>query len=399
MKAGTWFIDIPILKGINYRHNVDKFTNAISSLSGVVEFEIFTSTLEKFSQIQKLLKIDEEAKISFGNDNYKFPVMFGIIENLSYSCGDLEYSFKVGLVFRTFRFQQIKTKLYDHYSEKISREAIKNLFKINNCDKLYENIIFPQKLQDKDGRQIDMQIYSTNKSVFEILEMFVNDLQVRIFTTMFKGKTTLYFYDTGVIIDSVKKDTQNIRDDNFINFRFNIRGSKIFDKVSIEILEGASTGLIDFKTIGVPAELKKNSSAKNISNSKKTDFSHLKSKRLNLPDIVFTRTLKTTSEQQDLGDYKDYLIKSSLDDGLVIEANVNSLFIDIKKPEKGIWEIGSEIKIEARVLKEVLKIDFQKYLLASKEYFFILKGTDCSSSEKGIQVKLYISLSDLHRTK
>ncbi len=163
------------------------------------------------------------------------------------------------------------------------------------------------------------------------------------------------------------------------------------------VISGVSDGLIDYKTRGVPAEMKKNANANNTSNTRKTDYSYLKSKRLNLPDIIFTKTLKTTSSQGDLDDYKDYLIKSSLDDGLVIEVVVNSLYIDIKKPERGIWELGSKIRIDADILRKVLSINFEKYLKESEKYFFILKGIDFINGEKGTETKLYISLSDLHR--
>lgn len=397
MQAGRWFVQIPVLNDLKYRFNVESFTNVMSSLSGVLKLKIFASSLDDFLKIQQKLKIDEEVNASFGNENYNSVIMKGIIEDLSYSCSNLKYDFKIGVVFQTFRFQQIKTKPYDtytNYSDKTSREAIKKLFKVNGCDKLYEDIKFPLKMKEKEGKQIDMKIYSNNKSIFEILEMFVNDLQVRIFTTIIKNKTTLYFYDTGEFLDLSK---QEIRNDNFLDFRFNVRGSKIFDKISVQFLKPVSDSNIDYKTLGVPAEMKKNANANNTSNTIKTEYSYLKSKRLNLPDIIFTRTLKTTSSQGDLNDYKDYLIKSSLDDGLVIEVIVNSLYIDIKKPERGTWELGSRIRIDADILRKVLSINFAKYLKENDKYFFILKGIDFINGEKGTETKLYISLSDLHR--
>ena len=396
MKQGYYILEHKDLEFTNIKLVNCSFSNTIETISGVCNNCIIAcSTQEQYISINSIIKGDASVKIFYTDDINKFLIIDGIIARKQSLISDQAFAFSIGITHKTYRMQKIPTPPFANFNKTNAKETILNLLKLTKCNKLYDNIIMPFKniKSAKFQKIIDNNKNSgSNQSVYKTLALILNDIDVKIFTTTINNKTVLYLYDTGVDLDTIP---QSINNDNLIDFNYDIDYNKLITSASIKSEAGISP-IIDFKQVGQEAQWGTAQSSNNATIKSINSFGirNLRTQAItDLPELIFNKTLTTSSTTGDIKEYTNMLIRESLNDGIVIVCKVINMFIDWKNPSRGIWQLGSRIAINNALLINLLKAEFTLYLRDNDKYFFIIKAIQSDNKE----TKLILGLSDLIR--
>lgn len=426
MQAGYYKLESKGLEGFNLKLKTPYYNNTVNSLSGTFEATFSVYSLDVYKKVNKVLTRDKAIDVIFTNDVYSYRLMGAILQIKTITIKNEEFAFEISLTHPTYKMQKIySTPFKNFYKDdesigvveevpQTAQQCIERLFistkiiynKDTKESNLYQRIIYPlrtTKASSKIEKKLDSDRYSGNsESVFQTLQVILNDANARVFTTNLltkskedkinkKQPTTLYIHDTGEFLDEIPQAITNI---NLLKAKTTIKYDKFYDKVNIDADESISGFPIDFRDYGQQAVFRDNKQAnKQMASLNIYGIKNITNPQIDLPAIIFNKTLSVDSNNSDLNDYANMLIKNSLDEGISIDCEVNSMFIDVTNPQKGIWQLGGKITIENDLLNKFLEDDFGNYLKNSKN-FFVIKAIQTTGTSA---VKLILGLNDLIR--
>jgi hypothetical protein len=393
MQAGYYELESDNLIGLQSIYVNDcSFVNSVNTLSAVFECQIIENNIARRNMIKNALIENGEFSVYLTNKSVRYLIMKGILVTKQFSWTNDKYVFNIGITHKTNKMRYVSLRPFEVQNNIANVNAvILDLFKQNNCHKLYDRLI-----PVREGIIIDNQSYSgVGESVYNVLERILNDVDCSFFTTTIDNNTVLYFYDEGKIS---LKNKQYINNHNLASYLILINYDKFADNIDLNAQEGIGLSL-DMRKPGEAATIKQ-ASKKNLVYNQIDSFGVQKLRRkknkVDLPEVIFRKTLKTSSNAIDLKEYANLLLRESFNDGIRVECEVVSMFIDINNPLLGTWELGGKIAIENDILRNELKGEFDIYLQNDNKYHFVVKEINTVNANK---VKLVLGLSDLLKIK
>jgi hypothetical protein len=397
MQAGYFEVEIPSLrdKHNSFRVVECSFSNYINTLCGSFTCDIVGISRQELYEVNSLMPLQPlECKVKYTNGITSFYFLKGLVFRREPKETQNGCSVRLYISHHTYLMQKVSVQNFESFEIGNARETINNLFVKTKTNQLYDYVVYPAKAKE----QLDAErISGKNDLVWNVLENILNDMHAKIFTTTnpSNGKNTLYIYDTGELID----ENEQYIGENIIQYNLKIDVSRFVVKAKLKSEQGLSS--IDLREVGETAVYRKKQKEQDTTVASVKLFSiggsileqTEESKRLNLPDISFYGVLKGGSTKQDIYEYTTLKIRESLDDGISIEVEVPSFFIDPLQPSKGIWNLGGRVDIRNSSMINMLNPHFKNYLQNKSNAFFVIKGIQTD----GITTTLILGLSDLVR--
>ena len=396
MKAERVVLDIPLLNQeivntINtYGIKSVSYKNAQTSISGACTITLSKTVLLKYkTEMFNFFTKNRfaEVQVYITNQNQKWLLINGIINvlstNLNYAKDDIVIviSHKTSIM----RIQYIEA--FEVYNEdELNANSVIDRFLIkNNFTTLYD-----YKIPLSKKSKIDSKLYaSENQLAYDYLTTLINDCGARLFTEVYRNsagidKTVLYFYDTAELLlkySAINECTFN--NNNTFEIEYEIDSKQLIDKVIIasdDTMDGTSG---TYKTI----------LRKNVNTVAKSIVAV--DKPISIPDIVYVKKIKSTSNDVDSSQYANSLIKESINDGFVLSIKTNSIFTNLQKLENGIFKLGMKALVsQSTLITDLLKENFQRYIDATENYF-VITSIEYEYNEGGIDCVLNLVPNDI----